>query len=218
MKENVFNSKGEVVEQIELNENIFDGKISMSLLHQVVNSYLANAKSLRLASTKTRADVQGSGAKPWRQKGTGRARVGEKRNPLWRKGGVVFGPKPRKIRKKIPKKMKIAALKSALNAKYKDKELLILDKVDISSSKTRQFQDVVKNLKLLKKALFVDREFSRDCRLSSRNLKDIILARAPDLNAHSALNCKNIIITKDALKALEERILEIKNSDKPNKN
>jgi len=207
MKHDVFDKTGKVVENIELNDILFDGKVRIPLLHQVIYSYLANRRSLRLASTKTRRDVSGSGKKPWRQKGTGRARVGEKRNPLWRKGGVVFGPHPRRTYKKIPQKMKLAALKSALNAKYNDKELIIIDMLDISSSKTKQFSELVKNLKLLRKSLFVEKEFSKETRLSARNLQDIVLSRASDLNAHVALNCKNLILTKEALKVLEDRIL-----------
>lgn len=219
MKHDILDKDGKVVEQIELDDRLFDGRVTMPLLHQVVNSYLANTKSLRLASTKTRADVAGSGAKPWRQKGTGRARVGEKRNPLWRKGGVVFGPKPRKTYKKIPKKIKLSALKSALNAKHKDNELIILDKLGVESSKTKQFSDLIRNLKLSKRSLFVDRDFSENSKLSSRNLQDIALARALDLNAYSALNCKNLVLTKAALEILENRILnKIKNQKSKIKN
>jgi large subunit ribosomal protein L4 len=212
MKQNVLDKSGKVVAQMKLNEELFDGKVNIALLYQVVNSYLANRRSLRIASTKTRAEVKGSGVKPWRQKGTGRARVGERRNPLWRKGGIVFGPKPRRVYKKIPKKMKLSALKSALNAKCNDKELIIVDKLEIQSSKTEQFLDLVKNLNLSDKSLFVDRDFTKDSRLSCRNLKNTALARASDLNAHLSLNCKNLVLTKEALKILEDRILKRRSS------
>jgi len=213
MRQNILDKNGKIVGQAKFNEQLFDGEVNMALLHQVVNSYLANRSSLRAASTKTRADVKGSGAKPWRQKGTGRARVGEKRNPLWRKGGVVFGPKPRSVYKKIPKKMKLSALKSALNAKCSDRELIILNKLDVKYPKTKEFVSLIKNLNLAKKSLFVDRVFTENSRLSCRNLKDAALMRAADLNAYAAINCKNLVLTKEALEILEDRIL----SNKQNK-
>jgi large subunit ribosomal protein L4 len=207
MEQDILNRSGKVVGQVKLNQKIFDGRINMSLLYQVINSYLANKASLRKASTKTRGQVSGSGRKPWRQKGTGRARVGELRNPLWRKGGVVFGPKVRNAYKKIPPKMRLAALKSALNSKYNDKELLVLDKLEVKAAKTKEFFQMVKNLKLKKRSLFVDKEFNRECLLSSRNINTVALARASDLNAYLALNCKDLVVTKEALSILENRIL-----------
>ncbi len=206
----VLNKEGKSLEKIKLNPAIFDKQVNLALLHQVVLSYISNLHSVRKASTKTRGEVKGSGVKPWRQKGTGRARVGEIRNPLWRKGGVVFGPKPRYVYKTIPKKMKLLALKSALNAKLNDKELLILDKLETNSFKTKEFYNLIKNLKLEKRSLFVDEAFSKEVMLSARNLENIDLVRAKDLNAYLALNCKNLILTRKALEILEGRIIKVK--------
>ena len=207
MEQDILNRSGKVVGQVKLNKEIFDGRVNMGLLYQVINSYLANRASLKKAATKTRGQVSGSGKKPWRQKGTGRARVGELRNPLWRKGGVVFGPKVRSVYRKIPPKMRLAALKSALNAKHKDKELVVLDKLEVKAVKTKDFFQMVKNLKLKKRSLFVDKELTRECLLSSRNIPTVALARASDLNAYLALDCKDLVVTKEALSILESRIL-----------
>ncbi len=207
MKVKTTDIKGKDSKEVSLNKKVFDNKVNMPLLCQAVNSYIANGKSRRLASTKTRAEVSGSGAKPWRQKGTGRARVGEKRNPIWVKGGIVFGPRPKKVYKRIPQKMKTSALKSALNAKYRDNQILFLDKLDIKSSKTRDFSNIVKNIKLYKRTVLVDKGFDKEARLSGRNIKNISLIRAADLNAYSALNCKKLVITAAALDLLQKRIL-----------
>lgn len=212
MQEKIIDINGKTVEKMELNKKVFDKTVNIALLHQVVYCYLANKRCVRYASTKTRAEVAGSGAKPWRQKGTGRARVGEIRNPIWRKGGVVFGPKPRRVYKKIPKKMKISALKSALNAKQRDKELVILDKLKIKSAKTKELSTILKKLKLNKKSLFVDKTFSKDSLYASRNIHNMSLSQASDLNAYLALSCKHLVITKDALAVLENRILGKKNN------
>ncbi|RKY43750.1 MAG: 50S ribosomal protein L4, partial [Candidatus Omnitrophota bacterium] len=191
----LLSKEGKNLRNIELNPQIFDGKVNLGLLTQAVYCYLNNLHSIRKASTKTRAEVKGSGAKPWRQKGTGRARVGEIRNPLWRKGGVVFGPKPRYVYKNIPKKMKAQALKSALNAKFKDKELFILEDLKVNSKKTKDFLKIIKALNLNKRSLFVDENFSPKILLSVKNLKNIELVRAKDLNAYQVLNYKNLILT-----------------------
>ncbi|MBN2120091.1 MAG: 50S ribosomal protein L4 [Candidatus Omnitrophica bacterium] len=212
----VLNKDGKVVSKVKLNQSVFDGRVNMALLYQSVNSYLNNKRSQRLAAVKTRAQVSGSGKKPWRQKGTGRARVGELRNPLWRKGGIVFGPKVRRVYRKIPHKMKRAALKSALNAKYNDKELVIMDKLQLDSPKTKELAAIIKKLGFTKRVLFVDKEFSKNCFLSSRNLEVVELERASDLNAYHALNCKNLVLTEEALKILEEKILKSKKPDLKN--
>ena len=136
----VLSTQGKKVEQIELEKRVFDGKISEALIHQAVVTYLANQRK-GLASAKTRGEVRGGGIKPWRQKGTGRARVGSIRSPLWRGGGVTFGPKPHSYYKDLPQKMKAMALKSALNAKLRDKEILILSDLKVVSHKTKDFSD-----------------------------------------------------------------------------
>ena len=141
MKLDVVNQKGKVVRTLELDQKVFDGKINMSLLHQAVVTYLANQRK-GLASTKTRGEVRGGGRKPWRQKGTGRARVGSIRSPLWKGGGATFGPKPRDYSQKMPQRMKALALKSALNAKLNDKELMVIDDIKLRSHKTKECSEV----------------------------------------------------------------------------
>jgi len=208
MKVELKNIQGKPAGKIELNEAVFDGKVNQQLLYQAVNVYIARQKSVKKASTKTRGEVRGSGAKPWRQKGTGRARVGEKRNPLWIKGGIVFGPKPRKIKLCLPKKVKKAALKSALNAKFLDKEIVFLDslKESFSSSKTKDFSAMVKNLGLKGTSLFVESSIPRNLLLSSRNIKSVNVISTADLNVYDALRFKNLVLTKDSLSSLEKRL------------
>ncbi len=203
--------QGKSAGEIELNNDIFDGKINQQLLYQVINIYLGRQKSIRKASTKTRGRVSGSGVKPWRQKGTGKARVGEKRNPLWIKGGVVFGPLPGKVSLTLPKKIKKAALKSALNAKLADNQIVFLDnlKDSFSSGKTKDFAAVVNNLKLKGSALFVDSTVPKNVLLSSRNIKRVRVIGAGDLNAYDVLRVKNLVLTKDSLNNIEKRLLKL---------
>jgi large subunit ribosomal protein L4 len=206
MKIDVFDLEAKVVEKIELDKKIFDGKINDFLMHQAVVTYLANQRK-GCASTKTRGEVRGGGRKPWRQKGTGRARVGSIRSPLWRGGGVVFGPKPRKFYKELPKRMKILALKSALNAKLQDNELMVIKELKVSSYKTKEFFKIVKNLKLNgEKVKFVVENLDKNIKLSSRNLEKVEVEIADNLNTYTALDCKKLIFTKEALKKVGERI------------
>ncbi|MCM8787110.1 MAG: 50S ribosomal protein L4 [Candidatus Omnitrophica bacterium] len=204
----ILNIEGKEVGTLTLNKEIFDGKVNVALLHQAVVSYLAN-KRAGTASTKTRGEVKGSGRKPWRQKGTGRARIGSIRSPLWKKGGIVFGPKPRSFKKKLPQKMKIGALKSALNAKLKDNEILILDNLSLNLPKTKEFFKIIKNLKLTNLSLkFIVAELNLNLGLAARNIPKTEILLAQNLNAYDALNCKKIIFTKEALTIVENRILK----------
>lgn len=206
MKLDVYSKNGKVVEQIELSDELFAGRVNVNLLHQVINACIQNLKSIKKASTKTRGDVSGSGAKPWRQKGSGRARVGEKRNPLWRGGGVVFGPKPRYVYKIMPKKMRLAALKYALRSKIKDGQILILDELKSDVARTKDFAGMMTALDVSGlKVTFVDSEFSRETLLSSRNIARVAMIRANDLNAYTATNCRKLVLTKEALKAIDAR-------------
>jgi large subunit ribosomal protein L4 len=207
MKIDVVNTQGKAIEQIELDDAIYTGTINKDVLNQVINGYVANARSFRKASTKTRGDVSGSGAKPWRQKGSGRARVGEKRNPLWKKGGIVFGPHPRKTLKTIPQKMKVTALKHALRSKVQDSELVVLDTLTVGSHKTKEITSILNNLSLGgKKVTFVAGAFDKEVQLSARNLQRVELIQATDLNAYTALNCTKLVVTREGLQAVEKRI------------
>jgi len=207
MKVDIYSTEGKVVGQLELADDLYIGEVNHNLLHQVVNAYIQNAKSIKKASTKTRGDVSGSGAKPWKQKGSGRARVGEKRNPLWKKGGIVFGPHPRYVYRDIPAKMKLVALKYALRSKIKDQQIVILDTLSNDSGKTKDFAGILDSFKVTgTRVTFVDAKLDKKVVLSSRNIQRIDMIQAADLNAYTALNCKKLIVTKDAVKAIEARI------------
>lgn len=202
----VLNTQGKEVERIELEKNVFDGKIQEALIRQAVVTYLANQRK-GLASTKTRGDVSGGGRKPWRQKGTGRARVGSSRSPIWRGGGVTFGPKPRSYRRDLPQKMRILALKSALNAKFRDQEILIISEAKVDSHKTKEFYQIIKNLKLEEtKIRLVVGKLEADIKLAARNVKKVLLAKASDVHTTEIIDCKRLVLTKDALREIEERV------------
>jgi len=202
----ILNSKGKDLGSLSLDASVFDGKVNISLIHQAVVAYLANKRS-GLAKTKTRGDVSGGGVKPWRQKGTGRARVGSIRSPLWRGGGVTFGPQPHSFRKDLPKKMKTLALKSALNAKVNDQEVLILKDLKLDSHKTKEFATIVSNLNLGNtKVRLVVSELTDNIKLATRNLNNVLLAKAKDVNTIEVVDCKKLVFTEEALREIEERV------------
>lgn len=202
----VLSIQGKEVEQIELEKRVFDGKIREALIHQAVVTYLANQRK-GLASSKTRGEIRGGGIKPWRQKGTGRARVGSIRSPLWRGGGVTFGPKPHSYYKDLPQKMRTMALKSALNAKFRDQEILVVSDFKITSHKTKDFSQIVKNLKLdgVKVRLIVE-ELDSNLKLATGNIKKVLLAKASDVHTTEVIDCKKLVVTKSALRQIEERV------------
>ena len=155
-------------------------------------------------STKTRAEVRGSGKKPWRQKGTGRARVGEVRNPLWRKGGTVFGPKPRDYSYQLPRKMFRAALKSALSAKLRDSELAVISEFDLSDHRTKPFSQTLGKLGLTRKVLLVDPSDNRNLNLAARNLAEISLISSLQVTPYQIINSRHVVFTKAAIQSLQE--------------
>ena len=202
----VLNTQGKEVERVELEKCVFDGQISEALIHQAVVTYLANQRK-GLATSKTKGEVRGGGRKPWRQKGTGRARVGSIRSPLWRGGGVTFGPKPRSYYRNLPQKMRVLALKSALNAKFRDQEILILSDAKIDSHKTKEFYQIVKNLKLEgAKMRLVAGKLEPNLKKAARNIKKVLLARASDVHATEVIDCKWLVLTKNALREIEGRV------------
>ena len=201
----VHNSEGKKVEEIDLPEEIFGGRINNAILHQVVLMYQANERQ-GTASTKERGAVSGGGRKPWRQKGTGRARAGSIRSPLWRGGGVVFGPHPRDFSYSLPKKVKAAALRESMNAKYVAKELSCVDQFAVKSPKTKDFAKILKALKLDGKILAVQDTGETDISKASRNIPFFNLMRAQDVNAYDILRYNKLVVTKAGLKALLKRI------------
>jgi large subunit ribosomal protein L4 len=206
---NTYNQNGEVVGQTRLPSEIFGLKINPDLVHQVVVSQMANRRK-PIAHTKTRAEVSGGGRKPWPQKGLGRARHGSIRSPLWRHGGVTFGPRKEKIfKKKIPKKMKRKALFMVLSQKLNDKELVLIDKLKIEKPKTRLFFEILKKLPLKKiNALIVLPKLDKNLILASRNIPKIKTLLAKDLNCLDLLSFKYLILPVDSIKVIKETFLK----------
>src|SRR5204862_2275946 len=168
------NLNNEVVGQLELADAVFAGPVNLGLMHQAVKQYLASRRA-GTHNTKTRAEVSCSGKKPWRQKGTGRARVGEIRNPLWRKGGIVMDPQPRDYKAPLPKKMFRAALKSALAFKLKENQLNVVDAFSLENHKTKAFLQTLTTLGFDRKVLLIDHQENANLSLASRNLSDVQL-------------------------------------------
>ncbi len=195
--------KGKEIGEISLKDNIFNTKINKYLVHQVVKRYLAG-KRRGTASTKNRSEVRGGGAKPWRQKGTGRARAGTIRSPIWVGGGIVFGPTPRDYSFSLPKKMKTAALKSVLSNKAKNNEIVILDKLSLKENKTKKMVEILENLKALKKPLVIIGKEDKKIEQAIRNIKDAMVLPVSKINSYDLLNQGKIIFTKEALKQIEE--------------
>jgi len=196
---------GKVKETVEIPESLkkyFDYKNAKYVLHEYIVAYLANQRQ-GTHSTKTRAEVRGGGRKPWVQKHTGRARQGSIRSPLWRKGGVVFGPKPRDYSVEIPKKKKTLAKYLSIAEKIKSNDLIVVDKLNLNSHKTKEALKILKNLNINSdKILFVDKSFDNNIKLATRNLQNVSLSRLQDLNAYIVLDNNKIIFTKEAFLCL----------------
>ena len=203
----IFNAKGEEVERYELNKDLFTGEVDKKILYQVTLMYNANQRR-GTASTKTRSDVSGGGKKPWRQKGTGRARAGSIRSPLWRGGGKVFGPHPRDFHYDLPKKIKRLALLSSLNSKLIEEKLLGIDAITIDEPKTKKFKSIMDALKLKGKSLFVLDDIDGKIRTASRNLQEALVRNYKDFNTMDVLAHDNVVMTKAALEKLPERFKE----------
>ncbi|HZK11873.1 MAG TPA: 50S ribosomal protein L4 [Atribacterota bacterium] len=202
----VQNIKGENIGEVSLKDNIFNTKVNKYLIQQVVKRYLAN-KRRGTASTKNRSAVRGGGAKPWKQKGTGRARAGSNRSPIWVGGGTVFGPNPRDYSFSLPKKIKIAALKSVLSDKLKNKEIIIIDELLLNENKTSKMVEILKNLQAFKKPLIITEKEDNIIALSVRNIKGAKVLPVSKINTYDLMNQEKIIITKKALQKIEEVLI-----------
>lgn len=198
----VLNINGEQVGEIELSDAVFGAPINVPVMHEAVLSYLASQRQ-GTHSTKKRGEVRGGGIKPWRQKGTGRARQGSIRAPQWIKGGIVFGPKPRDYSYELPKKVKRLALKSALSSKVRDNEIVVLDEFKIDEPKTKKVVELLKNLNV-KNALIVIPADENNVVLSARNIPGVKAMYANSLNVYDILKYDKFIITKDAVRTVEE--------------
>ena len=202
-KVDILNIKGENVGQMDLNPTIFDTEVSEHSVYEVVKNQLAN-KRQGTQSAKTRAEVRGGGRKPFRQKGTGRARQGSIRAPHYTGGGVVFAPKPRDYSYKLPKKMRRKALYSVLTSKLNDKEIIVLDDLKLESIKTKEAANILKTLQADKKAYVVTAENDNTVYRSFRNIKGVDVASASLINVYDLIRHDKLVITKDAIAKLEE--------------
>lgn len=198
----VFNKEGNKVADMELNESVFAAEINENALHQVVVALLAN-KRQGTQSAKTRSEVRGGGIKPWRQKGTGRARQGSIRSPQWIKGGIVFAPKPRDYRVSVPKSMRKVAMKSALTSKVQDNQMIVLDSLNFDAPKTKNVVEMLKALEA-NKALIITAESNEVVYKSARNIQGISIIPANNINVYDLLKYEKLIITKDAVSKIEE--------------
>ncbi|NLM11583.1 MAG: 50S ribosomal protein L4 [Clostridiaceae bacterium] len=202
-KVDVYNMKGEVVGEINLSDDIFGVKVNEVAMHTAVVNQLAN-KRQGTQSTKTISEVRGGGRKPWRQKGTGRARHGSIRSVQWKGGAVAFAPKPRNYRYSIPKKVKRLALKSALTTKVLNGNIIVLDELVLNEIKTKEFVKVLNNLNVNESALVVLPEVDEKVVKSARNVPDIKTALVNTINTYDILKHQKFIITKDAVAKVEE--------------
>ena len=198
----VYNMNGDQVGTLDLDDGIFGIKPNEHVVHMVVTQLLANKRQGN-KSTKTRAEVRGGGRKPWRQKGTGRARQGSIRSPQWKGGGVVFAPKPRDFSFKVNKKIKRLALKSVLSAKVASEKLIILDELKLDQIKTKEMQKVINNLNTLK-ALIVMESNDQNVVLSARNIPDIKTAGVNTINVYDILKYDSLVVTKQAVEMMQE--------------
>ena len=198
----LFNKEGNKIEDIQLNETIFAAEVNADAMHQVVVALLAN-KRQGTQSAKTRAEVRGGGIKPWRQKGTGRARQGSIRAPQWIKGGVVFAPKPRDYRMSIPNSMRRVAMLSALTSKVQNDEMVVLDSLTLEAPKTKE---VVKMLNAFnaKKTLIITAEANEIVYKSARNIEGVAVLPVNNINVYDLLKYPKVIMTKDAVSKIEE--------------
>lgn len=202
-KIDVLNMNGQKVETLELNDSIFNTEVNKSVLHEVVKNYLANQRQ-GTHSAKTRAEVRGGGKKPFKQKGTGRARQGTIRAPHFVGGGVAFAKKPRDYSYKLPKKVKRLALRSALSAKFQANELIVLDALTIEAPKTKVFVDLLSNINAGKKSTIYTGEHNVNMYKSARNIQGVKASFVGEINVYDLLNCNTVVMTKDAIQKLEE--------------
>ncbi len=202
-KVDLYNMKGEVVGDIQLSDNVFGADINKEVLHTVVVNQLAN-KRQGTQSTKTKSEVRGGGRKPWRQKGTGRARQGSIRSAQWIKGGIVLGPKPRSYSYTLPKKVKRIALKSALTSKVSANEILVIDNLALETIKTKAMVGVLSSLKVDSSALIVIDSKNDNIVKSARNIPGVKTAFVNTINVFDILKYDKFIITKEAVEKVEE--------------
>ena len=203
MKIGLFSAKGKKLKEITLESSVFEVKPNETVVHQVVKAQLAGARA-GTADTKTRSEVRGGGRKPWRQKGTGRARAGSIRSPLWKGGGTIFGPTPRDYAQRVPKKVAKLALRSILSAKAKDDGLVIVDKLDFDKPATKEAAKLLDSLKIQDKVTVVVTENDVNAIKSIRNLPKARVISTSELNSYDLVDCARLVMTKEALDKVTE--------------
>ena len=205
MQTKLFDKQGKESGTVELGKNIFEQKVNEPLLWETINTILKNQRR-GTASTKNKTEVRGGGRKPYRQKGIGWARHGSTRSPLWKGGGVVFGPKPRDFYVNIPKKKKMKALLASLGARAQENKVMVIEDLILEAPKTKGFIEILKGIKLdqVKTLIAVD-EVDKNLLLASRNVPNVKLKRASDINCYDVLSAEYLLLTKKALKKLEQR-------------
>lgn len=204
MKLNVLDLKGKSIEEITLSKEVFGVTPNKPLVAQYLRVYMHNQRQGN-SSTKTRAEVSGGGKKPWKQKHTGRARVGSSRNPIWRHGGISHGPKPKDWALDLPKKMKRLAMLSVLSSKFSAKELFVIEKLDLKEAKTKLVLELLTTLKLPLKTLIVTQDKNVKLLAASANVKGLNVAMVSNVNAYQIMKAKNVLFVKDALTSMEKK-------------
>ena len=202
-KVDVYDIAGKKVDTVELKDEVFGIEPNEAVVHSVLVNYLANQRQ-GTQSTKTRAEVSGGGRKPWRQKGTGRARQGSIRAPQWIKGGIALGPKPRSYKYTVNKKGKRLAIKSVLSSKVLEKELTVVNEIKLKEIKTKEMQKALNNLKVEGKTLILLPEKNETVQKSARNIEGVKTTLVNTINVYDLLKYKNLVITLDTVKKLEE--------------
>ncbi len=202
-KVTVYDMTGTAKGELELSEAVFGVEMNIGLVHQAVVRQLASQR-LGTHKVKTRAEVRGGGRKPWRQKGTGRARAGSRRSPLWRSGGIIFGPTPRSYAFTMPRKQRRLALKCVLSDKVRSGDLIVLEELDFEAPKTKQMVKLLSDFKVESKALFITEEPKENVQRSSNNLQGVKALGALGLNVYDILNHEKLFLTKSAVTKIEE--------------
>ncbi len=202
----IINKENKSVGKADLPDELFGVEVRKGLLHEVVRNHLANRRQ-GTACTKTRGLVRGGGRKPYKQKGTGRARAGSNRSPLWKGGGTVFGPRPRDYSYKLPKKAKWLALSSALTAKFADGEVIIMDDITVAEPKTKAVRALLDGLGLKNNVLIVVPEKDEALERASRNIPRVNVARVKELNVYTILSHEKLLISRDAVEKMKEAYL-----------
>jgi large subunit ribosomal protein L4 len=199
----LYNVSGAQVGEVELSDAVFGIEPHIHVLHEAVLMQQASERQ-GTHKTKGRSEVRGGGRKPWKQKGTGRARQGSIRSPQWKGGGIVFGPTPRSYAYKLPKKVRRLAIKSALSSKVLDNEVIVLDQLEMAAAKTKEFAAILNNLKVERKALIVAADYNENVALSTRNIPGVKFVAADGINVRDVMLYDKLIITKDAVQKVEE--------------